>query len=201
MKNSEVTKYLREITRIGRQEEATPELSLREPLLRLARRGLLPRKLKRLRRPGVGRVPLIDVRLRVTIVRRLVADGSQIRCGRVFVHPRRNDLDESALRHRAQRDRCPGNLRLDFIEAEIPFGTRLRKLLHNRTLLAPSQLVRLGASVKSHKLRGNVAMASARTVVLAKVALARAATGDFRSTETMRAFTEEEVAKIVAALP
>jgi len=36
---------------------------------------------------------------------------------------------------------------------------------------------------------------------LAKVALARAATGDFRSTETMRAFTEEEVAKIVAALP
>jgi hypothetical protein len=37
MKNSEVTKYLRDIIRIGQQAEATPELSLREPLLRLAR--------------------------------------------------------------------------------------------------------------------------------------------------------------------
>jgi uncharacterized protein with GYD domain len=36
---------------------------------------------------------------------------------------------------------------------------------------------------------------------LAKVALAQAALGAFRSTETMRAFTEEEVAKIVAGLP
>ena len=36
---------------------------------------------------------------------------------------------------------------------------------------------------------------------LAKIALAAAALGAFRSTETMRAFTEEEVAKIVAALP
>jgi uncharacterized protein with GYD domain len=36
---------------------------------------------------------------------------------------------------------------------------------------------------------------------LAKVALAQAALGAFRSTETMRAFTEDEVAKIVAGLP
>jgi uncharacterized protein with GYD domain len=36
---------------------------------------------------------------------------------------------------------------------------------------------------------------------LAKVALAQAALGAFRSTETLRAFTEEEVAKIVAGLP
>ncbi len=36
---------------------------------------------------------------------------------------------------------------------------------------------------------------------LAKVAMAQAATGAFRSTETMRAFTEEEVGKLVAALP
>jgi uncharacterized protein with GYD domain len=36
---------------------------------------------------------------------------------------------------------------------------------------------------------------------LAKVALAQAALGAFRSTETMRAFTEEEVAKIIAGLP
>jgi uncharacterized protein with GYD domain len=35
---------------------------------------------------------------------------------------------------------------------------------------------------------------------LAKVALGQAALGAFRSTETMRAFTEEEVAKIVAGL-
>jgi uncharacterized protein with GYD domain len=36
---------------------------------------------------------------------------------------------------------------------------------------------------------------------LAKVALAQAMLGVFRSTETMRAFSEEEVAKIVTALP
>jgi uncharacterized protein with GYD domain len=36
---------------------------------------------------------------------------------------------------------------------------------------------------------------------LAKVALAQAMLGVFRSTETMRAFTEEEFANIVAALP
>lgn len=36
---------------------------------------------------------------------------------------------------------------------------------------------------------------------LAKVVLAQAGLGAFRSTETMRAFTEEEVAKLVAALP
>ena len=35
---------------------------------------------------------------------------------------------------------------------------------------------------------------------LAKVALSLAALGVFRSTETMRAFTEDEVAKIVATL-
>ena len=35
---------------------------------------------------------------------------------------------------------------------------------------------------------------------LAKVVLAQAALGAFRSTETMRAFTEEEVAKLVAGL-
>lgn len=36
---------------------------------------------------------------------------------------------------------------------------------------------------------------------LAKVVLAQAALGAFRSTETLRAFTEEEVAQIVAGLP
>jgi hypothetical protein len=36
---------------------------------------------------------------------------------------------------------------------------------------------------------------------LARVALAQAALGAYRSTETMRAFTEDEVAKIVAGLP
>jgi uncharacterized protein with GYD domain len=35
---------------------------------------------------------------------------------------------------------------------------------------------------------------------LAKVALAQAALGAFRSTETMRAFTEDEVAKIIDGL-
>jgi uncharacterized protein with GYD domain len=35
---------------------------------------------------------------------------------------------------------------------------------------------------------------------VAKVALAQAALGAFRSTETMRAFTEDEVAKIVGAM-
>jgi hypothetical protein len=37
MKNNEITKYLHDIVRISREAEATPELSLREPLLRLAR--------------------------------------------------------------------------------------------------------------------------------------------------------------------
>jgi uncharacterized protein with GYD domain len=36
---------------------------------------------------------------------------------------------------------------------------------------------------------------------LAKVALAQSMLGVFRSTETMRAFTEEEIANLVAALP
>jgi uncharacterized protein with GYD domain len=36
---------------------------------------------------------------------------------------------------------------------------------------------------------------------LAKIALAQSMLGVFRSTETLRAFTEEEIAKIVAALP
>jgi uncharacterized protein with GYD domain len=36
---------------------------------------------------------------------------------------------------------------------------------------------------------------------LAKIALAQSMLGVFRSTETMRAFTEEEIANIVAALP
>lgn len=36
---------------------------------------------------------------------------------------------------------------------------------------------------------------------LAKVAFAQAALGAFRCTETMPAFTEEEVARIVAGLP
>jgi uncharacterized protein with GYD domain len=36
---------------------------------------------------------------------------------------------------------------------------------------------------------------------LAKIALAQSMLGVFRSTETMRAFTEEEIANLVAALP
>jgi uncharacterized protein with GYD domain len=36
---------------------------------------------------------------------------------------------------------------------------------------------------------------------LAKIALAQSMLGVFRSTETMRAFTEEEIANLVGALP
>ena len=36
---------------------------------------------------------------------------------------------------------------------------------------------------------------------LAKIALAQSMLGVFRSTETMRAFTEQEIANLVAALP